>query len=808
MLDKLALRRPSKLGENQSKGKSDWIGTLWVIAGVFFFCAWQLFDFDFSRTTIPSYGDLQQYFLPLWRFFRQSILSGQLPVWDDSQELGFYFLGNPQCSVFYLPNYLLLLPEPWGYHAYLAFAFCLHGVGLYLLFRRWAFKVAVAVLASLAITCSAPVVGLYSMATVLHLIAWLPWLMLLVQRPVRGPRVWLLAFALSQSFLAGASDLWPFYCLMVSLLVVRRSHFRDSGLLWAAGLAFLFVLPQLVQTVLYLPLTIRKDSVSLGESLFWSAGWQHLFGLFSPNSQISSLTSLAWMLFFDYRKGWLLSTYVSAPFVLLLPAIALRLFRARPLAFTYTALLLVLSAVGNSQSLGNFLFSHGVQLPIRYPDKLIGVALYGLMLFTARDGLVWTIGCLRSSRRWRFIALELIWVASMPLIFISARTRWLESFIASYQSNPENLIAFRSLYEYLTTKDLITCMTIGVLTLAVLSWARNRRKLFLLVFWSIFLGDVLLSGTKWEGNGPFVPSVIWPEKRPEVFQTRQEPVRWLKIQQSGGGKGDLSGLEEITGADSTGLLWPTIFLDPQIATAFGAYQLEGANVLPLRNSRKLIQSLLHPLPIKKEIFWRTGTEVVLGLPGDVNRFLPILDSCWKNPSDLTVCRIDDENIRLARIFSRAWVYPRDSITVRRMLEQQKDRSAAYLTDTTLRTHGLLLTAPSLERQDVRVQEWRGASKRFALTPGAGGWLMVAQAFHPWWRATSDQGQDLRVQRGDYALTCIWVPPGVREIELRFHPKYLLVTCLVSTFGALLILFLSFWLTRSRVLDPVPPSRMQ
>lgn len=88
-------------------------------------------------------------------------------------------------------------------------------------------------------------------------------------------------------------------------------------------------------------------------------------------------------------------------------------------------------------------------------------------------------------------------------------------------------------------------------------------------------------------------------------------------------------------------------------------------------------------------------------------------------------------------------------------------------------------------------EWAPGRMRITLA-GRGdkpAYLLVSETWYPDWRATVD-GRPAPVHRGDYALISVVVPPGAREVRLRFHSaayargKLVSLLALLGTFGLL------------------------
>ena len=134
--------------------------------------------------------DTQTYFYPYWTYAFDSLRAGHVPLWNPNLFTGVPFLANPQAAVFYLPNWLLLPISP---ERALGFALVLHvalAAAGTLAFSRVSFK---AGWPGATTAGAAFAFGGYFSAQAGHInqistIAWLPWLLLALDRAVCGDR--------------------------------------------------------------------------------------------------------------------------------------------------------------------------------------------------------------------------------------------------------------------------------------------------------------------------------------------------------------------------------------------------------------------------------------------------------------------------------------------------------------------------------------------------------------------------------------------------------------------------------------------
>ena len=147
----------------------------------------------FEGLVVAGY-DTQTYFYPYWAGVFDALRAGRIPLWNPDLFMGAPFLANPQAAVFYLPNWLLLGLSP---ERAISVALVLH-VG-------WAAAGTLA-LARTGLRLSWPAaatgaavfaLGGYFVAQSGHVnqvsaAAWLPWLLLALDRAVAGERrAWL-----------------------------------------------------------------------------------------------------------------------------------------------------------------------------------------------------------------------------------------------------------------------------------------------------------------------------------------------------------------------------------------------------------------------------------------------------------------------------------------------------------------------------------------------------------------------------------------------------------------------------------------
>lgn len=242
----------------------------------------------FEGLVVAGY-DTQTYFYPYWAATFDGLRSGRIPLWNPDLFMGAPFLANPQAAVFYLPNWLLL-----GLSAERAISVAL------MLHVAWAAAGTLA-LARVALRLGwAPAAtgaavfafGGYFVAQSGHVnqvsaTAWLPWLVLALERALAGERrAWLALPPVTALMLLAGHPQVAYMSLLFGLVYAltlggaclgttwrRRALGAGRGLLaWgtAAVGGVLLAAVQLLPTLELSRLGIRSGGLPLHEAASFS----------------------------------------------------------------------------------------------------------------------------------------------------------------------------------------------------------------------------------------------------------------------------------------------------------------------------------------------------------------------------------------------------------------------------------------------------------------------------------------------------------------------------------------------------------
>ena len=188
----------------------------------------------FEGLVVAGY-DTQTYFYPYWAVAFDALRGGRIPLWNPDLFMGAPLLANPQAAVFYLPNWLLLGLSP---ERAISVALVLH--------VAWAATGTVA-LARRALRLGWPAAatggavfafGGYFLAQSGHVnqvsaTAWLPWLLLALDRGVAGDRrAWLALPPVTALMLLAGHPQVAYMSLLFGLVYAVTAGGAAAGTRW------------------------------------------------------------------------------------------------------------------------------------------------------------------------------------------------------------------------------------------------------------------------------------------------------------------------------------------------------------------------------------------------------------------------------------------------------------------------------------------------------------------------------------------------------------------------------------------------
>lgn len=178
-----------------------------------------------------AFRDAGHYYHPLYRHLATRISAGELPLWNDRENLGTSFVGDPTAAVFYPGKLLLHLPLDFARNLqfYVLVHFLIAGIGGYVFARGLGRSRPAAAVAMLCYVLGGSV--LIQHANVVYLVgaAWLPWALWAGHHWLRGGSV-AAGLGLSGSLAAMTLGGDPQIAYVAGLLLALDALFqRTSG---------------------------------------------------------------------------------------------------------------------------------------------------------------------------------------------------------------------------------------------------------------------------------------------------------------------------------------------------------------------------------------------------------------------------------------------------------------------------------------------------------------------------------------------------------------------------------------------------
>jgi len=201
------------------------------------------------------FRDYGAYLYPLNVFTRNSLLRGELPLWNPYSQCGVPHMA--QLGSWYPPTLLaIFLPLPWSLNIVVVLHLLWAGLGVYLLASRWGLGTFAATWAGMAAVFNGVILSSIEWAAYIAVLSWTPWIVLLAMQSWEKGGRWILLAALASGMqiLGGMPELvvltWIFVAVVwVGAVIAKNVSVRASALrtvwiiLLASGLTSFQTLP-------------------------------------------------------------------------------------------------------------------------------------------------------------------------------------------------------------------------------------------------------------------------------------------------------------------------------------------------------------------------------------------------------------------------------------------------------------------------------------------------------------------------------------------------------------------------------------
>ncbi len=689
-------------------------------------------------------GDFASYFYPVTAYAAADLAAGRLPHWSPYVGVGYPLLADIEVAVLYPPRLVLALltgiPSYQVLEGYALGHLLVAGLGMLALLRRIGLGVPAAVTGGLAFMLSGFFWAHAAHLSILQSSAWLPWIVVALDRAIRErSAVWTAGAGvlLTLVFLGGHPQLGFYTLLALAGLALgwprgasepRTARARLDSLARLAGavaLGLLLALPQLLPTAELAPRTTRQTPAPeflLADSL---PPWQ-LATFLIPRAFAETPLRQSMDEFYGYLG--------IGPLLLAVAAFGLRRDRWTRL-FGGLGLAALFVALGGY----NPLYRHGLQwLPgftlFRAPARAL---LFIDFALAALAGLgLDALAGRRPGQQARRLAVGLLAAGGLALLVLPVAPR-VTAALAPWVS--PGLGRF-----YLGFVILL-----GANVLLVLIALRAPRRA---AWWGsglvvVLLLDLFLAvprGLPWH---PSPPEGFWPPEPPAVERLRDDPAPFRVWNE-----GTLVGLDGRREANA-GLVYRIPVLSPYPRdTSLDLWRVERLRDLLGREAWRH-PALLDLLNVKYVAVHRDRAEL---LARDA-RFRRLTATLWENRSALPHAFIVEELV----VAGHPLADPAALLTL-------DPRRAALVEDAPACARALGQAHPGGGPPPVEIRRYAPEWVRLGARLTRPGFLVLTDLDYPGWRATVD-GRRAKIYRTDFLFRGLCLEPGRHLVEFRYRP---------------------------------------
>ena len=350
------------------------------------------------------FRDAGQFSYPLAYYLHHCFWRAEIPLWNPYNNCGIPFLAQWNTLALY-PGSLLyeLLPLPWSLNYFILGHVFLAGLGMYWLALRWFGNRFAATFAGLMFAWNGLAINCWMWPCHITALAWMPWVVLLVERARTGGKralVWA-ALAGTCQMVTGSPELIIFTWLLVGgvfcveMWRTKRVFWREAARI--AGLVALVAALSAAQMLPWLDLLRHGDRTSeAGDNTWAMPVWGAANFLVPLFRATGSLTGVL----MQPGQEWTTSYYVG---ILTVVLAVLAVWKARDSRVSFLAVVAVggvLLAMGDSGLILKLLREAAPAVGVvRFPIKFVVLTVFSLPLLAAA-GLAWlqTFGTRKSGK--------------------------------------------------------------------------------------------------------------------------------------------------------------------------------------------------------------------------------------------------------------------------------------------------------------------------------------------------------------------------------------------------------------------------
>ena len=272
--------------------------------------------------------DFHLFGYPLAAWFRQSLLAGDLPLWNPLNYCGIPFLAQWNTMVLYPPNWLnLLLPLSWSLALFCILHLYAGGLGMYFLAANWTRNLHGAAFAGIAYAFNGLTQNCLMWPNNIAALGCLPWVLLTASLAWRngGGAIVIGSLVATLQMLSGAPEIilltWLFLAGLAGLDVIKHPAKRAKIAVRFVALVLIVTGISAAQLLPFLDLLRFSERAAAGAPVEWSilpGGWANFF---VPLAGITEQHPTG--IYYHTGQHWTHSYYAGLlPWLLLVPALS------------------------------------------------------------------------------------------------------------------------------------------------------------------------------------------------------------------------------------------------------------------------------------------------------------------------------------------------------------------------------------------------------------------------------------------------------------------------------------------------------
>jgi hypothetical protein len=206
-----------------AKPSGDWLNP-WRFAVLLGLLLMSSFPRVVTGLTTFAQLDFGQFSYPLAFYFREAFWRGEVPLWNPLNNCGMPFLAQWNTMTLYpLSLFYLVFPLPWSLGVFGLVHLWLAGLGMYFLVRAWTGSGLAAAFAGTVFAFNGLTWFGLIWPQVLAALAWMPWVVLAIERAWQQGGRWLVVAAqvAGVQLLSGGAEVVALTCLVVGALLAE-----------------------------------------------------------------------------------------------------------------------------------------------------------------------------------------------------------------------------------------------------------------------------------------------------------------------------------------------------------------------------------------------------------------------------------------------------------------------------------------------------------------------------------------------------------------------------------------------------------